>query len=151
MHFLTLHMEVVQASLCNLSSPTHTKSLPRVAQHTPGRERDNDPDNCALSPRHSAHLPTVCGPLERPLARRLHHYPFGLRFRSLREMHFEHTMLISGSDLFRVHRGAKHEASAECPRRPLVVMIPALPILSGLTRAFTLQRQHVDVFLGHTR
>src|SRR5215510_4598772 len=58
--FLILHMEVVQASLCNLSSTTQTKSLPRVAQNTPGRERYNDPDNFALSPRHSARTCLPC-------------------------------------------------------------------------------------------
>jgi hypothetical protein len=66
----------------------------------------------------------------RQLARRLHRYPFGLRFRRLREMHFEYTSLISGSDLFRIHGSTEQKAPAERPGRPLAVVIPAIPILA---------------------
>jgi hypothetical protein len=71
-------------------------------------------------------------------------------------MHFQHAILIGGSDLFRIHGGAEHKMPAKCPRHPLAVIIPALPILGVRQRALSFKRQdvvlhrNVEIFLRHT-
>src|SRR5262249_25876555 len=74
---------------------------------------------------------------------RLHHYPCGLRFCSLREMHVEHTVLRGGRDLFRLHGSTAQKAPAERPGRPLAVVIPAMPMLGVRKGALACKRQHV--------
>jgi len=74
------------------------QSLSRAFPRTHLGERDNTTQTTSLShPGKARTLIYRVRATDRPLARRLHRSPFGLRFRSLREMHFEHTVLIGGS------------------------------------------------------
>src|SRR3989441_7107228 len=107
-------------------------------------ERDNTPQTTSLShPGKARPLTSRVRATARPLARRLHRSPFGLRFRSLREMHFEHTVLIGGSDLFRIHGSTEQKAPAERPGHPLAVVIPTMPILGVFKGALAFKRQHI--------
>src|SRR5262249_33036562 len=45
-------------------------------------------------------------------------------------MHFEHTVLRGGSDLFCLHGSTEQKAPADRPGAPLAVVIPAMPMLS---------------------
>ena len=58
--------------------------------------------------------------------------------------------------MFRIHGGAAPKTPAKCPRHPLVVLSPALPMLGVRTHALSFTRQdvvlprNVDIFLLHT-
>src|SRR5215510_5699465 len=58
-------------------------------------------------------------------------------------MHFEHTVLRGGRDLFRLHGSTEQKAQAERPGRPLAVVIPAMPMLGVRKGALAFKRQHV--------